>query len=414
MATFICLALLSFPGFAADAPQDTTDANDPEHTFKACIANLDTLAQESGVSDATRTAALAPARYRSDVIGYDRNQPEFVQTFPNYLTKRVNDWRIQKGREMLAKHKTLLASLTRRYGVPAHYLIAFWGLETNFGSYKGKMPIVDSLATLACDPRRSEFFTRELMNALILIDRERIEVKDMVGSWAGAMGHTQFMPSAYLAYAVDGDGDGRADLWNSEIDALTSAANFLRHLGWQSGFRWGREVLLPDNFDYQLIGRGNPNALSVWDNLGVVKTDKSTLGQYDIKASVVLPTGHKGPAFLVYDNFDVILKWNNSESYAIAVGYLADRIVGKPELHSALPDLPDMAITDMKQLQSALNLLGFDVGTADGILGPATRSGVRSFQVSTNMIADGFPDTDVFNAVKQAATEQGIDWEGLL
>ncbi|WP_084407384.1 lytic murein transglycosylase [Aestuariibacter salexigens] len=376
-----------------------------EVPFQECIANLQNKARSEGISARQTDEVLGNARFLKQVIGYDRSQPEFIQTFPGYFTKRVNDWRVNRGREMLAKHKDFLAELTRTYGVPSHYLISFWGLETNFGSYKGKMPIIDSLATLACDERRSAFFTTELMTALKLMDRESFDVDTMLGSWAGAMGHTQFMPSAYMQYAIDGDGDGRIDLWNSELDALASAANFLSELGWQPGLRWGREVSLPEGFDYSLAGKHHAKPLTFWHQAGVRKTNDTSLGNVDIDASLLIPAGHQGPAFLVYDNFDVILRWNNSEFYAISVGHLADRLVGAAALAAALPDLPTYSLEQMKLLQTKLNTLGIDVGEADGILGPMTRRGVRQFELANNMIADGFPDTQVFNAIMDVQTQ---------
>ncbi|MCC2605831.1 lytic murein transglycosylase [Planctobacterium marinum] len=376
-----------------------------EQLFAQCKADFALLAKQQGVTDDTITRALLPASLQAKVIEYDRNQPEFVRTFPDYVSKRVNDWRINKGREMLKEHSALLQSLNQRYGIPAHYLVAFWGLETNFGQYKGKMPIVASLATLACDERRSEFFTKELLKALQLIEKERIDPEQMVGSWAGAMGHTQFMPSAYLNYAIDGDNDGKADLWNSVPDALTSAANFLQGLGWKPGFRWGREVKLPDNFDYQLIGRSTKKSLTEWQGLGLTKADGSPLGAAEIKASVLLPAGHEGPAFVIYDNFSVIMRWNFSEFYAIAVGYLADRLIGSGELVQPLPELPTYTIADMRTLQVNLNQLGFDVGEPDGILGPATRNGIQGFQVAHKLVADGFPSLRVFEKLQQLTGE---------
>ncbi len=378
----------------------------PQESFKQCVARLQDRAADEGVSESINQNVLGKARFLEKVIGYDRNQPEFVQTFPGYLSKRVNDWRINKGREMLNKHSELLSSLTAKYGIPAHYLVSFWGLETNFGSYKGKMPIIDSLVTLACDQRRSEFFSKELMLALLLMERENISRESMVGSWAGAMGHTQFMPSAYTAYAVDGDGDGKVDLWNSEQDALTSAANFLQHLGWKTGFKWGREVALPEGFDFLLGGRENKLTLTDWAAKGVTKANGQPLGKSDIEASLLVPAGHEGPAFIVYSNFNVILGWNNSEYYAIAVGYLADLINGKTRLVRPLPELGDYEISQLRTLQESLNSLGFDVGEADGILGPATRKGVSQFQSSVNIVADGFPDQEVFTAVAKALTSK--------
>lgn len=402
LAPLLLSASLSSPAVASKTQQYPEVT---EQIFEQCKTDFAQLARQQGVADNTINKALLTASLQSKVIEYDRNQPEFVRTFPDYVSKRVNDWRINKGREMLKEHKDLLQSLHQTYGIPPHYLVAFWGLETNFGQYKGKMPIVASLATLACDERRSEFFTKELLKALQLIEKEKINPEEMVGSWAGAMGHTQFMPSAYLNYALDGDNDGKADLWNSVPDALTSAANFLKGLGWKPGFRWGREVKLPSDFNYQFIGRGTQKSLTEWHNLGVTKADGTPLGTAEIQSSVLLPAGHEGPAFVIYDNFAVIMRWNFSEFYAIAVGYLADRLIGSGELVQPLPDLPNYTINDMRTLQLHLNQLGFDVGEADGILGPATRNGIQGFQIAHNLVADGFPSPSVIEKLQQLTSE---------
>jgi len=231
------------------------------------------------------------------------------------------------------------------------------------------------------------------------MEREKLQKEDMIGSWAGAMGHTQFMPSAYTHYAIDGDGDGQINLWASEEDALSSAANFLANLGWERSFRWGREVQLPENFDYQESGYKNRKSLSEWHAQGVKKADGSELGEGDTTAYVIVPAGHNGPAFIAYKNFRVIMRWNNSEFYAIAVGVLADRIAGASGIKATLPDLPAYNRKDIIALQSKLNDLGFDVGKPDGIIGPATREGIRNYQISNNMIADGFPGLEVMAAL---------------
>lgn len=394
---FVGLSLISIATTAQESVAETTDMQ--VANFRQCLVGLQQGAVKDGVLSSTIEQVLAKAQYLPKILEYDRNQPEFVQTFPGYFSKRVNSWRINKGREMLTKHQAFLAKLTLQYGIPAQYLVAFWGLETNFGSYKGKMPIIDSLATLACDERRSQFFTTELFQALRLLERENLQVEQMVGSWAGAMGHTQFMPTAYLTYAVDGDNDGKKDLWNSELDALASAANFLHNLGWKRGYRWGREVSLPVNFDYQIAGKSNKQALSYWRKQGLTTVSGIALENIPLKAALLVPAGHTGPAFLVYENFEVILRWNNSEYYGIAVGHLADRIMGKAPLSKALPDLPVYTIAQMQAFQQKLNELGFDVGTADGILGPATREGVRAFQASKQLVADGYPSQETFNLV---------------
>jgi len=371
-------------------------------SFSTCTAELANKALAQGVSQETVEAIFPTLVYQARVIELDRSQPEFVQTFPGYFSKRVTEWRTNKGQEMYQKHKDLLRKLSDKYGIPPHYLLAFWGLETNFGNYKGNMPVLDALATLACDPRRSKYFTQELLVAVKLFERESLTREEMVGSWAGAMGHTQFMPSAYTHYAVDGDNDGQINLWSSEEDALTSAANFLANLGWKRGFRWGREVQLPDNFNYQLSGYKNRRSLTQWNELGLKKADGTPLGEDDASAFVVVPAGHAGPAFIGYHNFRVIMRWNNSEFYAIAVGVLADKISGTPGIVAPLPDLPTYSRNDIIGLQKKLNELGFDVGTPDGIIGPATREGIRSYQIASDMIADGFPGTNVMQSLNLA------------
>jgi membrane-bound lytic murein transglycosylase B len=371
-------------------------------TFPQCIERLQQQARNAGVSENTTVDILGKVRPLPKILGYDRNQPEFVQTFTGYFSKRVTNWRVNKGREKLAEHREFLSKLTQQYGVPAHYLISFWGLETNFGGIKGKIPTIAALTTLACDQRRSDYFSGELVQALLLLERENLDPKDMIGSWAGAMGHTQFMPTAYMKYAKDGDADGKVDLWNNELDALASAANFLQNLGWKTGFRWGREVLLPEGFNYQLAGKSQPQTLSFWSQQKITQVSGRTLGSNNLEAALLIPAGHTGSAFMIYPNFDVILRWNNSEYYGIAVGHLADRIKGQDTLSKPLPELPNYTLTEMQQFQDKLNQLGFDVGVADGILGPATRIGVRGFQATVGLIADGYPSKETVEAVMQA------------
>ncbi|MBL4632049.1 MAG: lytic murein transglycosylase [Paraglaciecola sp.] len=368
-------------------------------TFAQCIERLQQQARHAGVSENTTIDILGKVKLLPKILGYDRNRPEFVQTFSGYFSKRVTNWRVNKGRKKLAEHREFLAKLTQQYGVPAHYLIAFWGLETNFGGIKGKIPTIAALTTLACDERRSAYFSAELVQALLLLERDNLKPAQMIGSWAGAMGHTQFMPTAYMKYAKDGDADGKIDLWNNELDALASAANFLQNLGWKAGYRWGREVWLPEGFNYQLAGKSQPQPLSFWSQQNVTQVNGKTLGQSDLKAALLIPAGHTGSAFMVYPNFDVILRWNNSEYYGIAVGHLADRIRGQNTLSKPLPELSKYTIIEMQQFQDKLNQLGFDVGEADGILGPATRKGVRAFEASIDVIADGYPSKETVEAV---------------
>ncbi|MEQ3651976.1 MAG: lytic murein transglycosylase [Glaciecola sp.] len=397
LSIFIVANAISLSSFGAMA-QTIVDENAEAIDFEQCKETLAITAEEKGVSVNLIQTEIPRLKQIPKVLEYDRNQPEFVQTFPSYYSKRVNDWRIDKGKAALKEHDEFLKELTRRFGIPGHYLLAFWGLETNFGNYKGKMSTLDSLATLACDPRRSEYFTSELILALKLMERESLNKEQMIGSWAGAMGHTQFMPTAYMKYAIDGDDDGKIDLWNSEKDALASAANFLANLGWKPGLRWGREVTLPEAFDYSTLGN-DKKEISHWTAMALTKTNGQSLGESSIPSKLIIPAGHQGPAFLVYHNFDVILRWNNSEFYGIAVGQLANRILGNDELSKALPDLPSYSVSQMANMQRKLNALGIDVGGADGIIGPATRSGISQFQAKHGLVADGFPSKETYTAI---------------
>jgi len=351
------------------------------------------MATVVGVSKSIVDEVIPTLKLQQQVLKLDREQPEFVQTFSQYLATRITPARIERGRELYARHEEFLDALTRRYGVPGRYLVAFWGLETNYGSYLGGVPTLDALATLACDERRAAFFGKEFISALQLMQRESLSPEQMYGSWAGAVGHTQFMPSSYLKYAVDGDGDGRINLWQSERDALASGASFLQQLGWKFGLRWGREVLLPDDFSYQQAGTNAMLSLQEWSELGVRRADGKALPTTDIEGAILVPAGHTGPAFMVYANFFVIMQWNRSESYAISVGHLADRIKGGDNLlRPPPPGQRSLSLQQTAEMQRALNTAGYDAGVADGIFGPASRAALRAFQHATGLVADGYPD----------------------
>ena len=365
--------------------------------FSRCISRLESRARDKGIPASLVRDALGSVSRSERVVELDRKQPEFSRTFAHYLQPRVTEERVSRGRELLASHRQLLHRIERRYGVPAQYLVAFWGLETNYGSYLGRMPVLDSLATLACDRRRSSYFSDQVLAALRILDEGAVPRERMLGSWAGAMGNFQFMPSVFLSYAVDYDGDGRRDVWGSLPDALASAANYLSALGWQTGYRWGREVSLPKDFDYSLAGLNRKRALSAWRRMGVREADGDPLPRADIRAALIVPAGHRGPAFLVYHNFRVIMGWNRSQFYALAVGHLADRIAGAGHLREPPPDdAPDLSRDDVRRLQSLLNAQGYDSGEPDGILGPSTRDAIRAFQTKHGLIADGYPSQALF------------------
>ncbi|MBJ6136611.1 lytic murein transglycosylase [Marinobacter litoralis] len=392
------ITVLTFSALAITTQADTVSEAEPtksESAFAECKASLHDKAVQGGVSEKTASAVLADVEYLERVIELDRRQPEFTTTFADYFNRRVNEARITKGRDLLQEHRDLLARVTDETGVPAPYLLAFWGLETNFGSYFGKMQVPSALATLACDPRRSGFFTEQFVAALQIIDEGAIPLEQMEGSWAGAMGHVQFMPTVFLQHAVDADGDGRRDLWNSLPDAMMSAGRFLQSMGWDGDYRWGREVLIPRNFDFNLAdGRRLP--LSQWNKLGITDVYGHALDDEPINAALVVPAGHQGPAFLAYNNFRVIMGWNRSEFYAISVGHLADRIAGAGGLENPPPeDQPALSRNQVIQLQETLSDKGYPSGKADGILGSNTRKAIRAFQKSEGMVADGFPSAQL-------------------
>ena len=386
------LTTLALPAFGQDT---TTSAN--TDAFGECKARLSDQAIAAGVSHQTANSVMADVEQRDRVIELDRRQPECTTTFADYLGGRVNGDRISKGRMLLEQHSELLDRFTAETGVPAPYLVAFWGLETNFGSYFGKMSVPSSLTTLACDPRRSSFFTEQLIAALRIIDEGAIPAKQMEGSWAGAMGHVQFVPTVFLKHAVDADGDAQRDLWHSLPDAMMSAGTFLESMGWNPDYRWGREVLLPQQLDYALAdGRRLP--LSKWRELGITDAFGNALADEPIEASLVVPAGHQGAAFLAYHNFKVIMGGNRSEFYAIAVGHLADRVAGAGGLQNPPPeDVPALSRDAILDLQRSLNDRGFDSGKPDGIIGSGTRSAIRKYQSASGLVADGYPGHTVLD-----------------
>ncbi|HWK53182.1 MAG TPA: lytic murein transglycosylase [Hyphomicrobiales bacterium] len=386
------------PALAADVPESPTqetsapDAALPAQDFTAWLNELRSEALGRGIDQGTLDAAFAGVQIPLDrVLELDRNQPEFVQTFTAYMRNRMSDARVARGQRLLVEHADLFSRIEREYGVQPHYLAAFWALESNFGDATGGFSVVNALATLAYDPRRADMFRGELLTALRIIQAGHIQASEMTGSWAGAMGQCQFMPSTFASYAVDGDGDGRIDIWHSLPDVFASAANYLSRSGWKPGERWGREVLLPDDFDFALAGTDVRKSVTEWDALGLRRADGSPLGASEIMGSVILPAGAEGPAFLGYDNFRTIMVWNRSTFYAISVGHLADRFQGAgPIAHMPKVEEQALARADVMELQTRLNELGFDTGEPDGVLGSRTRAAVRDFQLDKGMAADGY------------------------
>ncbi len=298
----------------------------PNPDFEVWLGELRSEALGKGIRNSTLDAAFAKVRQIPRVIELDRNQPEFKLTYRQYMDRVVPQSRIDKGRKMLAENRKLLDPIAAQYGVPAQYLVAFWGVETDFGRVTGGFPVIPALATLAHDGRRSAFFRRELLFALQILDEGHTTPERMIGSWAGAMGQCQFMPSSFVSYAVDGDGDGRKDLWNSKPDVFASAANYLRQSGWKANESWGRAVTLPKTFDRRL-GGSDRRSFRTWASLGIKDAHGKPLPPSDETAALVIPDpDDASAAFLVTDNYFTILKWNRSTFYALAVGQLADAL----------------------------------------------------------------------------------------
>ena len=295
--------------------------------FEAWLDKLRQEARAQGISAATVDTALANVKPIPRVIELDRRQPEFTLTFAQYMKRVVTDRRVAKGRERLRQHRDLLNEVAQKYGVQPRFIVALWGIETDFGRITGGFPVLSALATLAHDGRRSAFFRKELLLALKIVDGGHIRAADMKGSWAGAMGQNQFMPSSFHAFAVDHDGDGRKDIWTNLPDVFASIANYLSGSGWRVDQTWGRAVSLPAGMTRGEIGRKKRQLISAWQARGVRRTDGSDLPTRDLMAAIIAPQrGAPAPAYLVYNNYNVILKWNRSDYFATAVGRLADRL----------------------------------------------------------------------------------------
>ena len=303
----------------------TTPASADEN-FEAWLDTLRQDAAAAGISDATITEALSNVELREKVVKYDRNQPEFKLTYDRYMRNVVPASRVEKGKRLWEENKVLLDEISAKYGVQPRYIVALWGIESSFGKHTGGFSVINALATMAYDGRRATFFRKELLAALKIIDEGHIAYPDMKGSWAGAMGQCQFMPSSFLAYAQDWDGDGKQDIWQNKADIFASIAHYLQQAGWRDDLTWGRQVELPQAFTNaaQLVETKTRKTMEEWRALGVTNPDGSSLPTRNLSSRLVMPDGDEGPAFLVYANFDATLRWNRSNYFALAVGALSD------------------------------------------------------------------------------------------
>jgi len=358
--------------------------------LKRWLRGFKKRAAEAGIDQRVLETALAGIRYDTDIIERDRNQSEFTKTIWDYLKTAVSDTRISNGKAALAQHQKTLSAIERKYGVNKEVVAAIWGLESAYGSFRGRNGVIQSLATLAYDGRRGAFFEEQLIAALKIIQNGDTTPANMTGSWAGAMGHTQFIPTSFLEYAVDFTGDGKRDIWSDDpTDALASTAAYLKKFGWKTGQPWGVEVSIPNGFDYTLANRAITKRPSDWAKLGVKGVNGSVSNHGPV--AVLLPAGADGAAFLIFDNFSVIEKYNTADAYVIGVGHLSDRLQGAPAIKSGWPTW-DRALTfvERQEMQRRLTAQGFDTEGVDGLIGPKTINAVRAFQLSKSLRPDGY------------------------
>ena len=377
----------------------------PKNNFQSCLASLRSSAISSGVNASTYdryTQNLTPDYSVIEKLNY---QPEFSTPIWDYLSGLVDEERVAKGREMLAQHRDVLNRVQAAYGVPAETVVAVWGVESNFGDISGKYPLLQSLGTLSCEGRRQSYFRGEFFSTMRILQRGDLKEEQLKGSWAGAFGHTQFMPSTYESLAVDFDGDGRRDLVSSTADALASTANFLKRGGWQTGMPWGFEVNIPQSASVGGESRRNKKSLSSWESRGFTRIDGSPIIQGNLSGStsagLMMPAGKDGPAFLVFKNFDAIYGYNAAESYALAIAHLSDRLQGKGTIQTAWPT-NDQGTSRMerREIQNYLLKRGYDIGNADGLIGDKTRQAIQTEQARLGLSQTGRAGQQILKAFR--------------
>ena len=354
------------------------------------------------MSRAAFEAAFSGYSYIPKVMELTRKQPEFSQTVQQYIDKRVTAAQAQKGQAMRAEWSQTLTGSQQRWGVQPEFVLAIWGMETNFGGFMGGENTIHALATLTEGGYRPDFFREELLTALRIVSDGHVSAGNMTGSWAGAMGHTQFMPSSFMRYAVDYNGDGRKDIWNSVQDALGSTANYLNSFGWRPGETWGYEVHLPNGFDYATARGMERASVGQWQQMGITRISGKPFPRSSDVARLYMPAGASGPVFVLLPNFDVIKRYNNSDSYALAVGHLADRIIGGGNFATPWP-ANDYSLSKAQraELQTLLARAGFEVGSPDGVIGPKTRAAVLAYQARMGLPADGYISGRLLDTLKR-------------
>jgi lytic murein transglycosylase len=378
----------------SSSPSSFNTASTAQNNFQQCLTNLRSQAIASSVTGLTYdryTQNLTPDYSVIEKLNY---QPEFSTPIWDYLSGLVDEERVQLGQQKLAQHREVLNRVAASYGVPAETVVAVWGVESNFGQISGSYPLLQALGTLSCEGRRQSFFRGEFFTTMRILQRGDLTEQQMKGSWAGAFGHTQFMPSTYEELAVDFDGDGRRDLVSSTSDALASTANFLKKRGWQTGMPWGFEVRIPDDMSIVGESRRNKKSLSSWMSRGVVRADGSALIQGNLSSSsaagLMAPAGANGPVFLVFKNFDAIYSYNAAESYALAIAHLSDRLQGNGGFSKAWPtDDAGTSRAERREIQQFLLNKGYDIGSVDGLIGDKSRQAIRQEQIRLGLSPTG-------------------------
>ncbi|MEW6254427.1 MAG: lytic murein transglycosylase [Pseudomonadota bacterium] len=381
------------------APQAIAAA---EANFDSCIAGMYPLAQAKGISPQAYqrlTAGLTPDMKIMDFLD---SQPEFSKPIGDYVNMLVSDYRVKKGKEILAQYKTIFDAAEKKYGVDRYAVAAIWGIESSYGSPQGmgNRSVLRSTATLACIGRRQEFFRDEFIATLQILEKGDVPADHLKGSWAGAFGPTQFMPTSFQRFAVDFDGDGKRNVVDSIPDIIASTANNLKLDGWEFGKTWGYEVVLPKNFDYRYVDRSKRYSLTQWASLGITRPGGKAFPRATDTAFLLLPAGANGPAFLMLPNFSAILKYNPADAYALAIGHLSDRLRGGGTFAQNWPDERALSRSERVEMQQLLAQRGYDIGTVDGILGTKTRVAVQDFQVRAGMLPDGYPSVAVLQKLR--------------
>ena len=384
----VSLAMSSpVPGFAQNA--------------KTCVESLWPSAKSAGVTRATFDRAFQGFSVDPEVIESAKYQPEYVRPIGEYIDRAVSDKRIDIGRQKLAEHQALLGALESRYGVDRHVVVAIWGVESNYGVQPGEKNVIRSLGSLICTNTKAKFARSQLNSALKILQRGDISFEVMNGSWAGAMGHTQFIPTTYSAYAVDHDGDGKRDIWGNVPDALASTASYLKVSNWRAGETWGYEVRLPKGFDPKKVGEKTLKPVAAWQKLGIVRVNGEAFSRQTDRASLFAPEGTRGPAFLLLNNFRSLLRYNQANSYALAVGHLSDRIRGGGRFVQPWPtDENRLSLEQRTELQQLLSARGLLEGDPDGVIGPATLEAVRGYQRAKSLPVDGFPSQTILKLLR--------------